>query len=186
QFYVPEGQWPGADDQAALVVRTRANAEQIAAAIRRAVADVDPSQPILSVRTMDALVRASTQQRQLALTLFAAFSALALVLAAAGIYGVLAGSIAERTREIGLRSALGATPAALLSLVLRSGMTMAAFGIAAGLAGALLLMRFIRTLLFGIGTNDPVTLAAAATILLLVALAACLVPARRAIRIDPI
>jgi putative ABC transport system permease protein len=186
QFYVPEGQWPGADDQAALVVRTRVSPEPIAPAIRHAVAAVDPSQPILSVRTMDALVRASTQQRQLALTLFAAFSALALVLAAAGIYGVLAGSIAERTREIGLRSALGATPAALLSLVLRAGMTMAVFGIVAGLAGALLLMRFIRTLLFGVGTSDPVALAAASIILLLVALAACIVPARRAIRIDPI
>jgi putative ABC transport system permease protein len=135
---------------------------------------------------MDALVRASTQQRQLALTLFAAFSALALVLAAAGIYGVLAGSIAERTREIGLRSALGATPTALLSLVVRAGMTMAAIGIAAGLAGAVLLMRFIRTLLFGVGPSDPATLAASAIILLLVALAACVVPACRAIRIDPV
>jgi len=186
QFYVPERQWPNSDNYIALVARTAGNPAQLAAALRRGVASVDPAQPITSVGTMESVVSSSTAQRQLALVLFAAFATLALVLAAAGIYGVLAGNIAERTREIGLRSALGATPRDLLSMVVRAGLAMTGIGIVAGLAGAALLTRYIHTLLFGVGDNDPVTLVGAVAVLVVVALAACLVPARRAVRVDPI
>lgn len=186
QFYVPEREWNGADDHVALVVRTRGDPAAVAPAVRAAVAAVDPSQPITDVNPMRALVSASTAQRQLALMLFAAFAALALVLAAAGIYGVLAGYVAERTREIGLRTALGATPGAVLSLVLRGGLATTVAGIVLGLLATIPLTHTIHALVFGIPDTDPVTLAGAAATLLLVAAAACVVPARRAIRVDPI
>src|SRR5262249_34910480 len=137
------------------------------------------------VRTMDAVVASSAAQRSLALTLFGAFAALALLLSAAGIYGVLAGSVAERTREIGLRSALGATPGDLLRMALSPGLGLATIGVIFGLIGALATTRYLRTLLFGVGPMDPLMLGAAAALLLIVAASACLVPARRAIRVDP-
>jgi putative ABC transport system permease protein len=185
QFYVPERQWSGADNHVAIVVRTKASPTQLLPAIRRAVASVDPAQPITSVSTMENVVSESTAQRQLALTLFAAFAGLALVLAAAGIYGVLTGSVAERSREIGLRSALGATPGDLLSMVLRSGLAMTAVGVAVGLVGSAVLTRFIHAMLFDVGDTDPLTFSGAAILLFAVATAACLVPALRAIRVDP-
>lgn len=185
QFYVPEREWGSADDHVALVVRTTGDPARLAPAVRDAVASVDPSQPITGVKTMDAVVTASTARRQLALTLFAVFAVLALVLAAAGIYGVLAAAVAERTRELGLRSALGAAPRDLLALVMRTGLTMAAAGVVVGIAGAVVLTRFIHSLLFGIGELDPVSLAGAAVALLAIACAAAIVPAWRAIRADP-
>jgi putative ABC transport system permease protein len=186
QFYVPERQWPWADNQMVLVVRTHGEPAALASAVRRAVTSIDPSQPIARMATMDQVVATSTAQRQLALTLFAAFGIAAVLLAAFGIYGVLAGSVAERTPEIGLRSALGATPADIVAMVLRQGARLAALGVVLGLAGALALTRFLRTLLFGIAPTDPVTLGAVAVVLVAVALAACFVPARRAVRVDPI
>ena len=186
QFYVPERQWSWSDSQMALVVRTHGDPAAIASAVRRAVASIDPSQPIARMATMDQVIATSTAQRQLALTLFAAFGIAAVLLAAFGIYGVLAGSVAERTPEIGLRSALGATPADIVAMVLRQGARLAALGVVLGLAGALALTRFLRTLLFGIAPTDPVTLGAVAVVLVAVAIAACLVPARRAVRVDPI
>ena len=108
--------------------------------------------------TMDQVVATSTSQRRLALVLFAAFAIAALLLAVAGIYGVLAGSVAERTREIGVRSALGATPGDIVALVVGQGGRLAAIGIALGLAGSFALTRYLRTLLFGIAPNDPATL----------------------------
>ena len=185
QFYVPEHEWGSADDHVALVVRTAGDPARLAGAVRAAVASVDPLQPITSVKTMDAVVTASTARRQLALTLFVVFAVLALVLAAAGIYGVLAAAVAERTRELGLRSALGAAPRDLLALVMRAGLTMAAAGVVAGVAGALALTRFIHSLLYGIGELDPVSLGGAAVVLLLIASTAAIVPAWRAIRVDP-
>jgi putative ABC transport system permease protein len=186
QFYVPEREWGSADDHIALVVRTRGDPARVAAAVRAAVASVDPMQPITSVKTMDAVVSASTARRQLALTLFVAFAVLALVLAAAGIYGVLAAAVAERMRELGLRSALGAAPSDLLALVMRASLTMAVAGVVVGAAGTVVLTRFIHSLLFGIGDMDPLTLVGAAMALLVIACAAAVVPAWRAIRVDPI
>lgn len=184
-FYIPESLWGWANGEAILVVRARNASAALARRIRDAVAAIDPSQPITDVRSMDAVVESSAAQRSLALTLFGAFAILALLLSAAGIYGVLAASVAERTREIGLRSALGATPGDLLRTVLTRGLGLAGVGVALGLVGAFATTRYLRTLLFGVGPMDPLMLGGAALVLLGVAGAACLVPARRAIRVDP-
>lgn len=142
-------------------------------------------QPIVKIATMEDLVSASTSQRRLALVLFGAFAAAALLLAVAGIYGVLAGTVSERTREIGVRSALGATPTSLIGMIVGQGCRLAAIGIALGLAGSFALTRYLQSLLFGVAPNDLVTLAAVCVLLGGVTLAACFVPATRAARVDP-
>ena len=184
-FYVPERQWFFSDNQEMLVVRTRGNPTAMASAVRRTVHDIDVAQPIVKVAAMDDVVAASTAQRRLALTLFTCFALAAVLLAVAGIYGVLAGNVAERTREIGLRAALGATPRSILQLVVGQGARLAVIGLAVGLFGAFALTRSLRALLFGVGPNDPITIAMATALLLTAALAACLVPAVRALRVDP-
>lgn len=184
--YLPERAWGWANGDAMLVVRTRDASAALARRIREAVRAIDPSQPVTEVRSMESVVSSSAAQRRLALTLFAAFAALALLLSAAGIYGVLAGSVAERTREIGLRSALGATPGNLLRMVLARGLGLAAAGSVLGLIGAVATTRYLRSLLFGIGPTDPLILGSAAVALLAVAVTACLVPGWRAIQIDPV
>ena len=185
QFYVPERQWFFADNQEILVVRTRGNPTAMTGAVRRAILEIDPTQPIVKVAAMDEVVAASTAQRRLALTLFACFAIAAVLLAVAGIYGVLAGNVAERTREIGLRAALGATPRNILGLVIGEGARLATVGLALGLFGAFALTRSLRALLFGVGVHDPTTIVAATLLLLATALLACLVPAMRAVRVDP-
>jgi putative ABC transport system permease protein len=185
QFYAPERQWFFADNQEILVIRTRTDPRSLAPAVRRVIRDLDPTQPIVGMAAMDDVVAASTGQRRLALVLFAGFAVAALLLSVAGIYGVLAGNVAERTREIGLRAALGATPGRILGLVVGQGARLAAIGLAFGVAGALALTRSLRAMLFGIGPHDPATLVAATVVLLVTTLAACLVPAVRAVRVDP-
>ncbi len=184
-FYMPESAWSWANGSGIVIVRARSSSAGLVRQVRAAIAAVDPSQPVTDVRTMDVVVASSAAQHSLALTLFGVFATLALFLSAAGIYGVLAGSVAERTREIGLRSALGATSSDLLRMVLARGLGLALFGVMLGLIGALVTTRYLRALLFGIGPMDPVMLGGAALTLLTVAAAACLVPARRAIRVDP-
>jgi putative ABC transport system permease protein len=184
-FYFPEDQWIFALSNAILVARVGGSPSAALRAIRAAVASVDPSQPVIGIRTMDDVVSRSTAQRQLALLLFAAFAALAVLLAAAGVYGVLAGSVSERTKEIGVRTALGATARDTYVLVLRRGLAMAVIGLGLGLAGALIATRYLQSLLFGIAPRDPKVLLASAGLLLLVAFVACLIPARRAVRIEP-
>ena len=185
QFYIPERQMFFADNQEMLVVRTTGDPAALAPAVRRAVAAIDPTQPIDKISTMEDVVSASTSQRRLALILFAAFAMAALLLAVAGIYGVLAGSVSERTREIGVRSALGATPRSIVALVVGQGGRLAALGMALGLAGSFALTRYLRSLLFGIAPDDPVTLAGVCALLACVTLGACIVPAVRAARVDP-
>jgi putative ABC transport system permease protein len=184
-FYVPERQWFFSDDQEMLVVRTRGNPTAVAGAVRRAIQQIDPAQPIVKVAAMQDVVAASTAQRRLALTLFTCFALAAVLLAVAGIYGVLAGNVAERTREIGLRTALGATPRSILQLVVGQGARLAVIGLSVGLFGAFALTRSLRALLFGVGPDDPATIAMATGLLFTAALAACLVPAVRALRVDP-
>jgi putative ABC transport system permease protein len=184
QWYIPERQFDS-DNQEALIVRTAGDPASLASAVRRAVAAIDPTQPIVKIATMDEVVSASTSQRRLALVLFGTFAAAALLLAIAGIYGVLSGSVSERTREIGVRSALGATPRSLIGLIVAQGGRLAAIGIALGLAGSFALTRYLQSLLFGVPPNDAVTLAGVCLLLGGVTLAACLVPAARAARVDP-
>jgi putative ABC transport system permease protein len=186
QFYVPERQWQFADNSVALVVRTHGDPENLARAVRTVVQAVDPAQPITALSSMEQVIATSTAQRRLALLLFVSFASLSLVLAVAGIYGVLAGAVTERTREIGVRTALGATPGAILVMVLLQGARLAAAGLFLGLIGALSLGRFLHSLLYGVGATDPATLGGVALLLAAVALAACLLPAMRALGIDPI
>jgi len=148
--YIPTTQSWFADDTLSLVVRTRGDAAMLAPAIQDAIWRVDKDQPILRVVTMSKLLDASIGQRRFILILFEAFSFVALLLAATGIYGVLSSSVAERTREIGVRSALGARRGDILALVLRQGMTLAAVGVLLGLGGALLASRALSALLFGV------------------------------------
>jgi len=186
QIYIPERQWQFADNVVDVVVRTHGNPSSLARAVRNAVQNVDVNQPITGLSTMEQVITTSTADRRLALLLFASFASLALVLAVAGIYGVLAGAVTERTREIGVRTALGATPGAILGMVLLQGARLATAGLLLGLIGALSLGRFLQSLLYGVGTMDPVTLAGVSLLLATVALAACLLPAMRALGIDPI
>ena len=146
---------------------------------------MDKDQPIVRVSTMDSLVTASAAERRFALVLFEAFALAALILAAAGIYGVLSGSVTERTREIGMRSALGASRGGILALVLRQGLTLTAVGVAIGLIGAAITSRLLITLLFGISPLDPATYVAVIGLLVTVSAVACWIPAWRAAQVDP-
>lgn len=183
--YVAASQWPFADRAMSLVIRTKGNAPSLASEVRQAVWSVDQDQPIVRVATLDDLLAASASERRFALILFEAFSLVALLLAAAGIYGVLAGSVALRTREIGLRSALGATRRNVVALFLRQGLAVTGLGVAIGLLGAVVASRGLISLLFGVSRLDPATYLGVVVLLSGVALIACAVPAWRAARIDP-
>jgi len=185
-FYINTSQWAWVDPAESLVVRIRGDAAALAPAIRNAIWSVDRNQPITHVTTMDSLVTASEADRHFVLMLFEAFALVGLLLAATGIYGVLAGSVAERTREIGVRSALGASRRNILLLVMRQGMTFSIIGLLLGLTAAVAASSAITTLLFGITRLDPLTYAAVAVLLLLVSAAACLIPARRAVSVNPV
>ena len=184
-FYVLEGRWGWVDNVQSLVVRTTGDAASLAPAVMRAIWSVDKDQPITRVATMDALASRSAAQLRFALTVFEAFALAALALAAIGIYGVLAGSVAERTREIGIRSALGATGGDILALVVRQGLSLTGLGVGIGLAAALAATRAIASMLFGVSPLDPATYAGVIALLAAVAVAASGVPAWRAARVDP-
>ncbi len=186
QFYVPERQWPWSDGGAMLVVRTAGSPEAMAHTLRQAAASVDPTQPISRVETMAHLAIESIAQQRVATLLFTAFATIALILAGGGIYGALAGSVAERTREIGLRNALGAAPTRILGMIIAQGVRLAVIGSALGCVGAFIMTRFLRALLYQITPMDPATIVSVGIVLGMVALFACLIPAVRAVRIDPI
>jgi putative ABC transport system permease protein len=168
-----------------VLLRTSVEPLSIVAAVRSQVNAIDADQPIYNVHAMDELIEGSLAARRLNLWLLAAFASTALLLAAVGIYGVISYSVTQRAREIGIRMALGAQAADVLKLVVRQGMIPVVMGLAAGCVGALLLTRVMATLLFGVSATDPLTFAAVAVLLTLVALVACGVPAWRAIKIDP-
>jgi putative ABC transport system permease protein len=186
-FYISTAQWAWAEEVQSVVVRVRAqtNAASVAPAIQEAIWSVDQDRPITRVATMDSLLAATAQERHFVLVLFEAFGLVALVLAAIGIYGILSGSVTERTRELGVRAALGATRAGLLALVLRQGMTMTSIGLALGLCGALAAGRALNSMLFGVTWLDRVTYLGATALLFVVSGVACFIPARRAASIDP-
>jgi len=169
-----------------LAVRTNLEPAGVTSAIRQQVFAVDKNMPIYDIATMDQLLSNSVVQPRLNLTLLVLFAALALLLAAVGIYGVMAYNVSQRTHEIGIRMALGAQTEDVLKQVLTEGAWLAAIGLALGLAGSLAATHLIATLLFGVKPTDPLTFAAVAVILTGVTLAACYIPARRATRVDPI
>ena len=184
--YVPEPTWLWAGNPMWFVVRARSgDAAALAPAVQRAIWSVDRGQPIVRVATMETVIASTAAQRRFAMILFEAFALAALVLASIGIYGVLAGRVAERTREIGVRAALGASPGDVAGFVVRQGVMLTLAGIVAGLAGAVVASKALITLLFGISRLDVVTYASVIGLLLVVAIIACLLPAWRAARLDP-
>jgi putative ABC transport system permease protein len=167
------------------VVRTTGDASSMAAIARAEVLRLDPAQPIANVRTLEEIVSNSVAQPRLITRLLAVFAAVALVLAAIGIYGVVAYSVSQRAREIGIRMALGATRANVVRLIVTQGVLLAAAGLAIGVPAALLLARWMKTLLFETPPGDPVTIGVVSLVLGGAAIAACLVPLRKALRLDP-
>jgi predicted permease len=170
----------------ALVVKTGLDPRTLVTSVRSAVTSIDPEQPIAEVRTIEQWMARSMEGRRAPMLLLALFGAVALALSAIGIYGVLAFSVVQRVREIGIRQALGADRSAIRSLVLGQGMRTAGLGILIGLAGSFVLTRYLQTLLFGVNARDASVFAGVTVLLLGVAVAACLIPARRAMQIDPI
>jgi len=183
--YTTASQWRFEDNVMSLVVRGHRDGAPLVPAIREAVWSVDSDQPVIRVAMMSELVAGSAAQRRFALILFQTFALAALVLAAAGIYGLLWGSVAERSQEIGLRAAVGATRARIVALVLGQGVRLTLLGIAIGLIAAATASRLLETLLFEVSQLDVATYLGVAALLAAVALLACAAPAWRAARIEP-
>ena len=169
-----------------LVIRSKGDPKALISLARAKVRELDGDVPVSNVNTMDQLVAQSVAQRRFGMFLLTGFAALALLLAAIGIYGVISYSVAQRTQEIGVRMALGARTADVLKLVMTNGLKLAAVGLAIGLVGAFLLTRLMARLLFHVGPTDAVTFASVFVGLLLVAFLACYLPARRATKVDPL
>ena len=182
--YIPLAQRPF--NMSYVVVKTDNDPARLVSAIRAAVQSVDTDQPIYDVKTLDERIGMSVGQERFNALLLGAFSGVALLLAAIGLYGVLSYTVAQRTHEIGVRLALGADPHDVLRLVIRHGVTLVAVGLAIGIAGSLTLTGLVEGLLFGISPSDPRAHLAVVAVLALVAFAACWIPARRAAHVDPI
>lgn len=181
-MYLPTGA-PGGTN---VVIRTHGDPLSLVPAMREQVKAIDPDQPIAAIKTMDEWIDQSTSTPRYRTTLLAMFAALAMILAATGIYGVMSYSVAQRTHEIGVRMALGAQRLDVLRLVVRQGMLLVLVGVVIGLFGAYGLTRVMSSLLFGVTAKDPLTFVAVAALLSVVALLACYIPARRATKVDPL
>jgi predicted permease len=169
-----------------IMVRTRNDPAALAASVRRVIASVDPEQPVAAVRTMDEVLDRDVEDRTQQMTLLSAFASLALLLASIGLYGVLSYAVTQRSREIGLRMALGATARTVVALVVGRGLALTGAGLAIGLALASAATRAMKTMLYGVDAFDPGTFAGVAALLCAIAALACWIPARRASRVDPI
>jgi putative ABC transport system permease protein len=177
--------WQDAFAGMTFVIRSSVEPASLAAAVRQAAREVDPAQPVSDLRTMESVVVGAVTQPRFNLTLLGLFGGLALSLSAAGIYGVTSYAVAQRAQEIGVRKALGAQNADVLRLVIRQGMASVLPGVVIGLVIAFAATRVMKSLLFGVSATDPLTFAAIALSLTLVALLACWIPARRAAKVDP-
>src|SRR6202000_502554 len=173
--------WPGVS----MAVRTAAAPDGMAKSIAAAIRTLDPDLPMADVKSMDHLLEESVGDERLCAALFGGFALIALALAAFGIYGVMSFAVAQRTREIGLRMALGAGEGQVMKLIMKEGMTLGVIGLLIGLLGAYGIGRLMKSMLYGIGSIDGLAFSAVATILLLSALIACYIPARRATHVDP-
>jgi putative ABC transport system permease protein len=185
EIYVNYAQGPYWSDMN-LLVHTSGEPFAVAAAVRREISAIDRQVPVARIRTMDSILSDSVAQQRFRSTLLVVFGVTALLLAASGIYGVMSYAVTQRTKEIGIRIALGAQLSNVRSLVIWNGMTLTILGIALGLAGALALTRFLSALVFEMSLTDPPTFAVIAVSLGLISLLACYIPARRATRIDPL
>ena len=183
QYYFPHTQSP--QPNLYLVVRTASEQKGMAAAIRGALDSIDKDQPIYKVTTLEQMVSNSTSQKRFSMFLLGIFAAVALLLAAVGIYGVMSYAVTQRTHEVGIRMALGAQQKDVLALVVRQGMLMTLIGVGIGLVGAFAATQVMASLLFGVGTHDPLTFAGISVLLTAVALIASFIPARRATKVDP-
>lgn len=187
ELYMPYAQewrpWVAPRD---LVVRTKGDAASLAAAVREAVWAVDKDQPVSDIRTMDQVFAAAISRERFQMLLLTLFATLALVLACVGLYGLISYAVAQRTHEIGVRMALGAEPRDVLRLVIRQGMLLTFAGLLLGIAGGLAATRVMTDLLYGVTATDAVTFITVGGLLLVVALLACYVPARRATKVDPL
>lgn len=168
-----------------LVIRTASDPASLSAAVRNEVLSLDKDLPVYNIKPMGQLLAASAAEARFNMLLLALFATVALILSAVGIYGVMSYSVTQRTKEIGIRMALGARPLDVLKLVVGQGMALAAVGVIVGLAAAFALTRFMSSLLFGVTATDPVTFAAISVLLGVIALLACYLPARKAARVDP-
>jgi putative ABC transport system permease protein len=184
ELYFPDSQ-KGLYTEPVLAVRTTVEPARMAAALRREVTQFDPDQPLYEVMTMEQRLANSLALRRISMLLFAIFAAIALIIAAIGTYGVISYSVSQRTHEIGIRMALGAERLDVLKLVLKLGLKLISAGITIGLIASLALTRLMKNLLFEVNAIDPLTFANVALMLGIVALLACLVPARRATKVDP-
>ena len=169
-----------------VIVKGAADPNQLVSAIRQQVKQIDPDQPIYSIRTMDEIRSESVSGERLNLTLLSLFAGIALVLAMVGIYGVMSYSVTQRTHEIGIRMAIGAQPRDVFKMIIGHGMLLAGVGVVSGLVGAFALTRLMASMLFGVEPTDPVTFASIALLLTGVALLACYIPGRRATKVDPV
>jgi predicted permease len=183
-IYVPLGQF--APVNAVVFLRSRGDAGNLGEGVRREVEKVDPNIPVHSISSMDQIITRSLADRRFALELLGVFATVALLLAAIGIYGMMAYSFSQRTHEIGIRIALGAQRLDIFRMAVGEGMQLVAIGLAVGLVGAVALTRFVRTMLFDVSSSDPITFGAISFMLAAVAFVACFIPARRATRVDPL
>jgi putative ABC transport system permease protein len=183
-IYVALGQF--APINAVVFLRSRRDAEELGQAVRREVESINLNVPVHSISSMDQIIARSVADRRFALELLGVFAAVALLLAAIGIYGVMSYSFSQRTHEVGIRVALGAQRLHILRMALAEGMRIVVIGLAAGLVGAAIMTQFFRSMLFDVGTTDPITFLSVSAILAGVALFACYIPARRATRVDPL
>lgn len=173
-------------DYVAMVVRGTVDPARLQESIRKAISEVNRDQALSNVQSLDQLKTNSMASDRVRSLLLGGFAAVAVALAAIGLYGVLAYTVVQRTREIGIRAALGASAVSLVALIVRQGMWMTGWGLAVGLGGALIVSRLLTTFLFGVGPSDPATIVAVAGMMAAVALTACYIPARRAAKIDPL
>ncbi len=184
EMYMPYAQ--GAYAPISLILRTTGDPRSVASAARNAVLSIDPELPVYNIQMMDELLDDTVVERRLAMTLLTIFAILALVLVAVGIYGVMSYTVSQRTREIGIRMALGAQQTNLLSLVVRQATILALIGLAIGMVAAYGLTRLLGSMLFGVQPTDPMTFGFVSIFLAVVALVASYIPARRASRVDPL
>ena len=184
EMYVPAGQRP--EREMSIIIRTTADPAGLAASLRNEVQTIDPDLPVANVRSMPQLLSNSIAKPRFNYLLLSVFAAVALILATTGVYGVMAYAATQRTREFGIRLALGAQRREILKLIFKQGGKLVMIGISLGLAGALALTHFMKSLLFGVSTTDPLTIASVAGLLIAIAFLACYFPARKASKVDPI